>query len=90
MTTYAYDEVPGRLGEIWDRVATTREPAELARAGHEPMVLLPASELSALLEAAHHLRSSENMRRIFASIERASAGRTKPVTMEELYKLIER
>ncbi len=89
MTTLTYSEARNGLAELWNKVESDREPVELVRRGHETLAILPASELSALMETAHLLRSPENARRLFASMERARRGELKAVTMDELHKMVE-
>lgn len=88
MTTLTYSEARNSLADLWDKVESEREPVELVRRGHETLAILPASELSSLMETAHLLRSPENARRLLAAMERSRRGELRKTSMEELRKIV--
>ena len=46
--------------------------------------MLPADELSSLMETAHLLRSPRNAERLLGALDRARKGDGVPMTLEEL------
>ena len=71
MTTVSYSEARARFASLWDQAVDDREVVLVQRRGKEDLALLPASELSALLETAHLLRSPANAERLLAALARA-------------------
>jgi antitoxin YefM len=58
----------------------------IKRRGRPDVALLPADELSSLMETAHLLRSPENGKRLMSALKRARAGKGKRMTVAELRK----
>jgi antitoxin YefM len=46
--------------------------------------MIPADELSGLLETAHLLRSPKNAERLLSALKRAKRGKGKPESLDEL------
>lgn len=84
METVTYTEARDNLATVWDGVVSSREPVVIKRRGHPDVAILPADELSSLLETAHLLRAPENARRLLGAIKRARAGKSRKTTLEEL------
>ncbi|MDE3068974.1 MAG: type II toxin-antitoxin system Phd/YefM family antitoxin [Verrucomicrobiota bacterium] len=82
MSTVTYKS--GRFKRIWERTLSTREPVILKSKGRGDVAVLPADELSALLETAHLLRSPKNARRLLESLRNANAGKYAVTTLEKL------
>ena len=80
----SYSEARAHLAALWDRVLDRREPVVIHRRGREDVALLPASELEALLETAHLLRSPRNAERLLAALARARDGSGEPASVEAL------
>ena len=72
------------LTSVLDRVAEDQEVVIVRRRGAEDVALVPAGELSSLLETAHLLRSPKNARRLLAALRRARRGSLKPQSVESL------
>ena len=79
-----YSEARANLASLWDKIVDDRKTAILHRRGKEDVAMLPASELSGILETAHLLRSPENAKRLLAAIRSAHAGEGKTMTLDEL------
>jgi antitoxin YefM len=86
MGTVTYTEARARLAALWDEVVSSREAVLIKRRGHPDIAMLPAEELSSLMETAHLLRSPANAGRLLTAIKRARAGKGRPMTIEELRK----
>jgi antitoxin YefM len=82
----SYSYAREHLAELWDRVTSDREPIVLTRRDHEDVALIPASELSSLLETVHLLRSPANAKRLMEAFARADAGEGEITTVEALRK----
>lgn len=79
-----YTQARDHLAQLLDQVINDREVVIIQRRGHEDVAMLPADELSSLLETLHLLRSPNNARRLFDALDEADAGRGKVMTVEEL------
>lgn len=88
MSTVTYKEAKDNLERIWNETLSTREPVVVKRRGRESLALLPAGELSSLLETAHLLRSPANARRLVASLRNVRRGRYEVVTMAGLRRKV--
>ena len=86
MATVTYTEARDKLASVWDEVVSSREPIVIKRRGHPDIALLPADELSSLMETAHLLRSPANARRLLGALKRANSGKGRKLTVEELRK----
>jgi antitoxin YefM len=86
MGTVTYTEARERLASLWDEVVSSREAVVIKRRGHPDVALLPADELSSLMETAHLLRSPENARRLLSALKRARSGKGRPMTLDDLRK----
>ena len=67
-----YTSLRERLAAVLDQVANDREVVIVRRRGAKDVALVPAEELSGLLETAHLLRSPRNARRLLAALQRAT------------------
>ena len=56
----------------------------ISRPNQDPIAMLPAKELSSLLETLHLLRSPTNAQRLFSALERAESGQGTPQSLDEL------
>lgn len=83
-TTYTKAKV--HFPQIWDEVANNRETVIIRRRGAEDVALVPASELTGLLETAHLFRSPANAERLLQALERVRSGQGKPQSPESLKK----
>ena len=79
-----YTTLRARLAAVLDQVANDREVVIVRRRHAKDVALIPAEELSGLLETAHLLRSPRNARRLLAALQRASRGKEKPQSLDKL------
>ncbi len=86
MERVTYTQAREKLASLWNEVVSTREAVLIKRRGHPDIALLPADELSSLVETAHLLRSPENARRLLGALKRARAGKGRAMTMDDLRK----
>jgi antitoxin YefM len=80
----SYTSLRENLASVLDRVVDDREVVIVRRKGARDVALVPASELTGLMETAHLLRSPRNARRLLGALRRAKAGKTKPGSVEKL------
>lgn len=80
----SYTEARANLAKLWDEAVASREPIIIRRRGKEDMALIPAEELSGLMETAHLLRSPRNAERLLSALARARAGEGAPTTIQAL------
>jgi len=78
--TTSYTNALQNLASLLDRVETNNEIALITRKGHKDIALLPAEELSSILETLHLLRSPANAERLFAAIAESEARDGLPVS----------
>ena len=67
--TTSYTSARKNLATLLDRVERENSVALITRKGHEDIAVLPAHELTTLLESLHLLRSPRNAERLFAALE---------------------
>ena len=79
-----YTSLRERLAAILDQVVEDREVVIVRRRGARDVALVPADELTSLMETAHLLRSPKNAQRLLAALQRATRGRGKPESIEKL------
>ena len=71
--TTSYTNARQNLASLLDRVETDNAIALITRKGHKDIALLPAEELSSILETLHLLRSPANAERLFEAIAESEA-----------------
>jgi antitoxin YefM len=86
MGTVTYTEARENLASVLNEVSSTREAIVIKRRGHPDVALLPAEELSSLMETAYLLRSPANAKRLLAALKRARAGKGRRMSIDELRK----
>ncbi len=79
-----YTKARANLAKLCNQVADNREIIIINRRGSEDVALVAASELSSLLETAHLLRSPKNAQRLLTALNRATARKVKPQSVEKL------
>ena len=79
-----YSSLREHLASVLDKVIEDREVVIVKRKGSEAVALVPAHELSSLLETAHLLRSPKNAQRLLTALRRARTSKAKPQTMDYL------
>jgi antitoxin YefM len=84
MSEVTYTEARAHFAALWDRIVADREAVVVRRRGKEDLAMLPASELRAIMETAHLLRSPRNAERLLAALHRARTGAGEAQSVEEL------
>lgn len=79
-----YTNLRQGLASFLDRVASDQEVVIVRRRGARDVALIPADELSSLMETAHLLRSPKNARRLLTALQRAVRGKAKPKSIKKL------
>lgn len=79
-----YTSLRARLASVLDQVVNDQEVVIVRRRGAKDVALVPAAELTSLMETAHLLRSSRNAQRLLAALERAARGKGKPEPVGKL------
>ncbi|MEM9220202.1 MAG: type II toxin-antitoxin system Phd/YefM family antitoxin [Cyanobacteria bacterium P01_F01_bin.150] len=70
--------------QLMDQVSGENSVAIISRPNQDPVAMLPAKELSSLLETLHLLRSPTNAQRLFSALERAGSNQGTPKSLDEL------
>jgi antitoxin YefM len=71
--TTSYTDARKNLATLLERVEQENAIALITRRGHKDIAILPAEELTALLESLHLLRSPRNAARLFDALEESIA-----------------
>jgi len=79
-----YTSLRERLASVLAQVANDQEVVIVRRRGAKDVALVPAEELSSLMETAHLLRSPRNAQRLLAALQRAKQRKGKPGSIEKL------
>lgn len=83
-----YTSLRQNLASVLDRVIEDREIVIVRRKGARDVAMVPAGELTGLLETAHLLRSPRNARRLLTAMRRAELAKTKSATVDSLRREI--
>ena len=87
-TETTYTALRDNLASCLNRVVDDREVLLVRRRGARDVAIVPADELSSLMETAYLLRSPKNAERLLGALRRAENGEGKVETVEELRKSI--
>jgi antitoxin YefM len=79
-----YTSLRERLASVLDQVANDHDVVIVRRRNAKDVALVPAEELTGLLETAHLLRSSKNAQRLLTALQRATRGKGKPESVDKL------
>jgi antitoxin YefM len=79
-----YTNLRERLASVLDQVANDQEVVIVRRRGAKDVALIPAEELSSLMETAHLLRSPKNAQRLLTALQRAAQKKGRPQSIEKL------
>jgi len=82
----SYTNLRDRLAAYLDQVTDDQEIVIVRRRGAKDVALIPADELSSLMETAHLLRSPKNAQRLLEALQSAIKGDGKPESVEDLRK----
>ena len=81
-----YTKLRDELASFLDRVTDDNEVVVVKRRGAKDVALIPADELSGLLETAHLLRSPRNAERLLRTLRQIEREEGKTQTIDELRK----
>ena len=81
-----YSQARANLANLLTAAAKDKEIVLINRRNAEDVALISSSELSALMETAHLLRSPKNAQRLLTSLNRALSDAEPVTTLEELKK----
>ena len=84
ITETSYSNLRENLARFLDQVVNDQDVVIVRRKGLRDVALIPADELSGLMETAHLLRSPANAKRLLTSLTRAKKQALKPSSLEAL------
>lgn len=84
MIETSYPDARSNLARLLQRVTNDREIVVIKRRGHEDVAMVPASDLSSLVETAYLLRFPKNARRLLESMQQSFSDQVLPMTVDEL------
>lgn len=84
MIETSYTLARANLAKLLAEVTENQETVVIRRRKGEAVAMIAASELAALAETAHLLRSPRNAARLFGALARARAGEGKTMTLEQV------
>ena len=84
MVETTYTSLRENLASVMDRVVNDREVVIVRRKGDKRIAIIPADELSGLLETAHLLRSPKNAERLLKALQYSTEGKGKPQSLDKL------
>ena len=87
--TTSYTNARQNLASLLNKVEQDNAIALITRQGHKDIALLPAEELSSILETLHLLRSPKNAQRLFEAIDESEGRDEAEISRESLEELIE-
>jgi antitoxin YefM len=79
-----YTALREQLSAVLDRVAEDQEVVIVRRRGAKDVALVPADELTSLMETAHLLRSPKNAQRLLSALRRTERAKPKPQSLDKL------
>jgi antitoxin YefM len=79
-----YTRLRENLASVLDQVTEDQEVVIVRRRGAPDVALIPAEELSGLMETAHLLRSPTNAKRLLTALRRSERRKGKPSTVQQL------
>ena len=88
MKKLSYSEARESLAMVIEDVISTREEIIIERRGFEPVAVIPADELSSLMETAHLLRSPKNAKRLLEALLRSYRGGGEKMDLDEISKAV--
>ena len=83
-----YTRLRENLASVLDQVSEDQEVVIVRRRGAPDVALIPAEELSGLMETAHLLRSPANAKRLLTALRRSDRRKRKPSTVQQLRREI--
>jgi antitoxin YefM len=86
LTETSYPALQRSLASVLDRVANDHEIVIIRRRGQKDVAIVAAGELAGLMETVYLLRSPKNARRLLSALNRATARRGKPESLDQFRK----
>lgn len=83
-----YTALREKLAGFLDQVTDDNEVVIVRRRGGRDVAIIPADELSSLMETAHLLSSPKNAERLLQSLDRANRGEGTPETIASLRRSV--
>jgi antitoxin YefM len=83
-----YTALRAGLAGFLDQVTDDREVVIVRRRGARDVAIIPADELSSLMETAHLLRSPKNAERLLESLSELERGGGEVVYLDELRRSV--
>lgn len=80
----SYTNLRQELASVLDQVVNDQEIVIVRRSRSRDVALVPAQELSSLMETAHLLRSPKNARRLLTALARATQRQGKRESVAKL------
>lgn len=74
MNAITYSTVRSRLAQTMEQVCNDREPVVITRNNKEAVVLMSFEEYRSMEETTHLLKSPENAKRLFESVDELEHG----------------
>jgi len=84
MVETTYTSLRENLASVMDRIVNDREVVVVRRKGDQRIAMIPADELSGLLETAHLLRSPKNAQRLLDALNSVRRKTTKRQSIDKL------
>lgn len=84
MVETTYTSLRENLASVMDRIVNDREVVIVRRKKGQRIAMIPADELSSLLETAHLLRSPKNAHRLLDALQASEKRKGKPEPLEKL------
>jgi antitoxin YefM len=88
MEAISYTDARGHFASVLDRIESTREAVVIRRRGHEDVAMIPADELSSMMETAHVFRSPANAKRFLEALLRSYRGGGEEMDIDDLQKAL--
>jgi len=79
-----YTRLRDNLASVLNQVADDQEVVIVRRRGSPDVALIPAAELSGLMETAYLLQSPANAKRLLSALRRSKGRKGKTSTVEQL------
>lgn len=84
MVETTYTSLRENLAAVMDRILNDREVVIVRRKKGQRIAMIPADELSSLLETAHLLRSPKNAQRLIEALRSSLRHKGKPESLDKL------
>ena len=83
-----YSNARANFSHLLDEASLNNELIVIERKNKEPIAMISLSELEALSETAHLLRSPQNRDRLLTALERSKSTKKKPMSIDQLAKKV--